>query len=1211
MKKVIILFLIMLAAAAAQTSINVKKLNNIRFADQYSAGSNTGGIAEAYADCPATGCTVMLGMDIVISSSQTITIADNKNLVLNLSGHTITVANGTGIGLTFTDNNINLRTPFLMQNGTLACSWTNNSLTGFKFSAMTNVRLDNINVLNCNHSGFAMLWDDVEDASITKSGFRFNDNALKFMNATNDVELNAKFDSNINAFIVQDFASVTVRDSLFQSNTGTRAVQVLTTAANNATTIKFINNHFENNGDSTANARNLYIAPATSQVITTLMLIGNTFSRGAFAATGKGIEIAGSQNVQPIISIDNQYNGYTVATDAWTGVTNTNRVTSIGENGGILPCDVCLNSTMTGSNPSGLYFNPANSSRQFQIFTGWTSNFNGFLQFWDLTGNASILAYNSGSNQWQFNKDAFMMAGHSIEALDNSGNAQFLLDGSTGILHQYHNWTDASNYERLLSGYSTGDSAFKVATAKLGTGTDRALIVGTSGAAPLIFETNGTLQWQVDSNGNLETALDNTVDIGLVSSQRPRTIRAATSVVTPVLSQTGTDTASLITSFNSSASSAAQFVLKHNFTDVEFDSLRGGFIFTPNSGTNRFALGIQTTSGVVDFLASSHTLPIKSGTTAGKPATCTFTAGAAMEIYLATDATPGQNMFFCTATNTWTQQLNTGISTTYQVNAVNLTSSTTINWQNGANITVTNPSAGNVAFDLTGTIPAGRFPAFTGDCTTSAGFVALTCGAAIGRTGNPLSQFASTTSLQLAGVLSDETGTGVAVFSASPTLTGTLTAANITATGAIDFSGGTHTSPFKVGTVSAKPATCTTGELYFATDATAGQQIYECSSTNTWTQQLSGGGGNSFSTITVTGGAGTLATFTGGATTSTNNLINCTDTTSNTGTGYCMSIASASSSALNGLKINRGASGTGTKAISVQNNSTENFSVDFLGNLIANSLTFNTLATSTLNDANGNAFLKASATASAVDGLTITNAAAANPATVKLGASGSDSNINFEIDAKGSGKIQVGSTAFTVDSTGNLVTTGTITAQGYTSSVAAPVQIPTGTAAGALANTITIASDTGDVPKVARGGGLFIELADISSAQTFTNKAIAYNLTATASLTAGQVVKIDTATNNAVVVATTTDTAADVTIGFVINSPGASGTAQVVTSGVITSPILGTGTCSRNDFVFVDTTTNGRVKCSSTLTTRGTSLGRALTAQASVGSTVTVLVDAR
>jgi hypothetical protein len=38
------------------------------------------------------------------------------------------------------------------------------------------------------------------------------------------------------------------------------------------------------------------------------------------------------------------------------------------------------------------------------------------------------------------------------------------------------------------------------------------------------------------------------------------------------------------------------------------------------------------------------------------------------------------------------------------------------------------------------------------------------------------------------------------------------------------------------------PSTCTTGALYFATDQPAGQQIYTCSSTNTWTQVVALGG---------------------------------------------------------------------------------------------------------------------------------------------------------------------------------------------------------------------------------------------------------------------------------------------------------------------------------------------------------------------------------
>jgi hypothetical protein len=67
-----------------------------------------------------------------------------------------------------------------------------------------------------------------------------------------------------------------------------------------------------------------------------------------------------------------------------------------------------------------------------------------------------------------------------------------------------------------------------------------------------------------------------------------------------------------------------------------------------------------------------------------------------------------------------------------------------------------------------GTWAAARMPALTGECTTSAGAVSVTCGAAIGRTGNPLSQFAATTSAQLAGVISDETGTGLLVYSNNP-----------------------------------------------------------------------------------------------------------------------------------------------------------------------------------------------------------------------------------------------------------------------------------------------------------------------------------------------------------------------------------------------------------------------------------------------------------
>jgi hypothetical protein len=71
------------------------------------------------------------------------------------------------------------------------------------------------------------------------------------------------------------------------------------------------------------------------------------------------------------------------------------------------------------------------------------------------------------------------------------------------------------------------------------------------------------------------------------------------------------------------------------------------------------------------------------------------------------------------------------------------------------------------------------------------------------------------------------------LLSANQTVTG-----NKTSTGSVDNSGATHTLPAKVGITANAPVSCTPGEMYFATDAVAGQNWYYCTASNTWTQQL-------------------------------------------------------------------------------------------------------------------------------------------------------------------------------------------------------------------------------------------------------------------------------------------------------------------------------------------------------------------------------------
>lgn len=72
--------------------------------------------------------------------------------------------------------------------------------------------------------------------------------------------------------------------------------------------------------------------------------------------------------------------------------------------------------------------------------------------------------------------------------------------------------------------------------------------------------------------------------------------------------------------------------------------------------------------------------------------------------------------------------------------------------------------------------------------TTPALTLSPTAGGTFASSSNNLGFFASTTSAQLISIISDETGTGALVFAGSPTFTGTLNAAAVTASGTVTLS---------------------------------------------------------------------------------------------------------------------------------------------------------------------------------------------------------------------------------------------------------------------------------------------------------------------------------------------------------------------------------------------------------------------------------------
>ena len=128
-------------------------------------------------------------------------------------------------------------------------------------------------------------------------------------------------------------------------------------------------------------------------------------------------------------------------------------------------------------------------------------------------------------------------------------------------------------------------------------------------------------------------------------------------------------TFTLLTAASALSNGATVFSAASNTTAYQYYQLyvaAGGAVPWSNSSTNmviNFKIdsyayqsltfstsGLQQNTGVVDNSKAVHTLPVAVGLTAAKPSTCTVG-----ELYFATDAaTPGKNLSFCTAANTWT-----------------------------------------------------------------------------------------------------------------------------------------------------------------------------------------------------------------------------------------------------------------------------------------------------------------------------------------------------------------------------------------------------------------------------------------------------------------------------------------------------------------------------------------------------------------------------
>jgi hypothetical protein len=126
--------------------------------------------------------------------------------------------------------------------------------------------------------------------------------------------------------------------------------------------------------------------------------------------------------------------------------------------------------------------------------------------------------------------------------------------------------------------------------------------------------------------------------------------------------------------------------------------------------------------GTQDFHAAAHTLPMVTGPSASLPSTCT-----AGEVYFATNVTPGQNQFYCTGTNSWTQQSGAIPSVFGRTGAITAQTGD-YTYAQIANTPTALPPTGAASGDLSGTYPSPKVAQINGAAVPTSGVLKANAG---------------------------------------------------------------------------------------------------------------------------------------------------------------------------------------------------------------------------------------------------------------------------------------------------------------------------------------------------------------------------------------------------------------------------------------------------------------------------------------------------
>ena len=407
---------------------------------------------------------------------------------------------------------------------------------------------------------------------------------------------------------------------------------------------------------------------------------------------------------------------------------------------------------------------------------------------------SSALITDANSKLDNLKVDNLDLNGNTISSTDTNGNITLTPNGTGKLVlnNPYINGTTDTLAEFIydtVGGAVTGTASQILVTNNDGGNTSTISLINTAVTAGSYGSATAIPTFTVDAQGRLTAAST-----------------ASISTTLAIAGDTGTDSIALGTdtiTFAGGTGITSTVTSATNTVDISIDNtvvtLDGTQTLTNKTLTNPTITGLSI-SGVV---VSDSSIVFEGATADAHETTLTVTDPTADRTVTIPDATGTvvladlaqtlTNKTINLANNTLTTtsaQLATAISDETGTGVVVFSNTPTLVTPvlgaatatsiNGLTIS---SSTGTLTIANGKTLTASNTLTFTGTDTSS---VAFGSGGTVAYTANKLSVFAATSSAELAGVISDETGTGVVVFSNTPTLVtpvlGAATATSITAT---------------------------------------------------------------------------------------------------------------------------------------------------------------------------------------------------------------------------------------------------------------------------------------------------------------------------------------------------------------------------------------------------------------------------------------------